>query len=150
MERESAPARSKRQWVRKTGENDLPWGRIWGLPYHPARTPKDRKASLRILYRSVQMRTWEDSCAHCRLCHKVRDTLAQLAKCEVDSRIYRQRRRTYLPKNGKFWQTYWHPTATGIRYYAEDTEGVEFDSGAFVFSAIRRLTVRMEAYAQQV
>ena len=62
----AAPPRAQAVWEKRLGEHGLPWHLIWGISRHPALTPKDRKASLRILHRRVKMRTWEDASAPCR------------------------------------------------------------------------------------
>lgn len=106
IEHASSPSRAQDKWEGQLGEGELPGGRIWVPPHHPALTPRDKKASLRILHRSIKMYcTLGDKPATCRLCHKGRVTLFHLAECEIvsdtfETMLLADEGKSIHPKNG--------------------------------------------------
>ena len=168
IEYATAPPRAQAMWEKRLGESDLPWHLVWGISRHPALTPKDRKASLRILHRRVKMRTWEDASAPCRLCGKGKDTLSHLADCETikslfstlllskedppgPKLIYLGLHKDNTPLVG--WSAVLHALTWKfilIAFTRLDTCGEQPDTYKIAQSVLYRSAVRLEAYAYRV
>ena len=168
IEYATAPPRAQAAWEAKLGEQSLPWHLIWKVSQHPALTPKDRKASLRILHRRVRMRTWDDASASCRLCGRGKDRLSHLAECGMiksifsslllskenppgPKLIYLGLHKDNTPLTG--WGAVLHTLIWKfilIAFTRVDTCGERPDTDSIARSVLYRSAVRLEAYAHRV
>ena len=114
---------------------------------------------MRILNRSLSIRSWSDKSACCRLCGGGRDRLSHLSECPVmlklfscfesppsPAMIYLGLLKDLSPLTGSdtvLYTVLWKFTL--ISYTRVHCENEEFDIGTVVRDTLRRTHVRMEA-----